>query len=84
MSHPPVLLPCFDVHKVPELREALTSFRPTSNGADGNLAPLFTASLKETFNQMDRSTEAIPPAMFVQVRYARQLKNLVIIEGCHR
>lgn len=52
---------------MPELREALSSFRPTSNGSDGNLVPVFTASLRETFNSADRSTEAIPPAMFVQV-----------------
>eukprot|EP00752_Nemacystus_decipiens_P016309 g14585.t1 len=55
------------LRKVPELREALGSFKPTSNGADGNLVPLFTASLRDTFNSADRSTEAIPPAMFVQV-----------------
>lgn len=53
--------------QVPELREALGSFRPTSNGSDGNLVPMFTASLRDTFNAADRSTEAIPPAMFVQV-----------------
>lgn len=53
--------------KVPELREALGSFKPTSNGADGNLVPMFTASLRDTFNAADRSTDAIPPAMFVQV-----------------
>ncbi|CAM9746338.1 unnamed protein product, partial [Hapterophycus canaliculatus] len=55
------------LRKVPELREALASFQPTSSGADGNLVPMFTASLRETFNAADRSTEAIPPAMFVQV-----------------
>lgn len=52
---------------MPELREALGSFKPTSNGADGNLVPMFTASLRDTFNAADRSTDAIPPAMFVQV-----------------
>lgn len=52
---------------MPELREALGSFRPTSNGSDGNMVPMFTASLRDTFNAADRSTEAIPPAMFVQV-----------------
>ncbi|CAM9740054.1 unnamed protein product [Ectocarpus sp. 4 AP-2014] len=59
------------MRKVPELREALTSFRPTSSGSGAdpgaNLVPMFTASLRETFNAADRSTEAIPPAMFVQV-----------------
>ncbi|CAM9148326.1 unnamed protein product [Ascophyllum nodosum] len=55
------------IRKVPELREALSAFRPTSYGADGNLGPLFTASLNETFNQADRSTDAIPPIKFVQV-----------------
>lgn len=57
---------------MPELREALGSFRPTSNGADGNLVPMFTASLRDTFNAADRSTEAIPPAMFVQVCVPQQ------------
>ncbi|CAM9848506.1 unnamed protein product [Scytosiphon promiscuus] len=55
------------LRKVPELREALTSFQPSSIGSDGNLVPMLTASLRETFNAADRSTEAIPPAMFVQV-----------------
>lgn len=56
---------------MPELREALATFRPTPSGSgtdpSANLVPMFTASLRETFNEADRSTEAIPPAVFVQV-----------------
>ncbi len=70
---------------MPELREALSSFRPTSNGADGNLVPVFTASLRETFNSADRSTEAIPPAMFVQVgaSVAWALLRVSLASSCH-
>lgn len=60
--HPPT--------QVPELREALTTFRPTGVGnASPNVAPLFTTSLRNIFDEADRSTDAIPPVMFVQVRF---------------
>ncbi|CAM9380699.1 unnamed protein product, partial [Sphacelaria rigidula] len=56
------------MRKVPELREALTTFRPTGVGnASPNVAPLFTTSLRNIFDEADRSTDAIPPVMFVQV-----------------
>ncbi|CAN0228440.1 unnamed protein product, partial [Laminaria digitata] len=72
------------MRKVPELREALTSYSPRSQGGDNNnnnnnLVPLFTAFLKETFDVADRSTEAIPPTMFVQV--LRQLFPQFAQEG---
>lgn len=58
--------------QVTELREALTSFRPSASAGNmgaNNMTPLFTTSLRQTFDLVDRSTEAIPPAMFVQVSW---------------
>lgn len=45
----------------------MSSYKPGSNGADGNLAPMFTASLGQTLDNADRSTAAIHPMVFLQV-----------------
>jgi hypothetical protein len=59
------------LRKVPELRNTLASFRTEGGGAGdaarGNLNPTFTVALRDTLDVLDRSTDAVPPAMFLQV-----------------
>mmetsp|Transcript_25499 Transcript_25499/g.37630 ORF Transcript_25499/g.37630 Transcript_25499/m.37630 type:complete len:497 (-) Transcript_25499:101-1591(-) len=49
------------VRHMPELREALSVVNPSG--------PMekFTVALRETFNQLDRSTQAMPPMQFVSL-----------------
>ncbi|CAM9587800.1 unnamed protein product, partial [Discosporangium mesarthrocarpum] len=55
------------MRKVPELRQALSKYRPPAAGASGDMAPALAAALRDTYNSVDRSTEAAPPVMFLQI-----------------
>ena len=54
-------LQCF--RKVPELRASLNAYRPTGTVSRPEAA--FTASFGDVLSQLDRSTDAIPPHMFI-------------------
>lgn len=47
---------------VPQLRRALDTYTPTTTSAQ----TLFLASLKETFNQLDRQSDAVAPSALVR------------------
>mmetsp|Transcript_5254 Transcript_5254/g.7263 ORF Transcript_5254/g.7263 Transcript_5254/m.7263 type:complete len:526 (-) Transcript_5254:361-1938(-) len=51
---------------VPELREALKNSSSSTNEANP-ASKNFTNALNETYNQLDSTTESLPPMLFVQV-----------------
>ncbi|CAM9907516.1 unnamed protein product, partial [Phaeothamnion confervicola] len=57
------------LRRVPELRDALTGFRPagSTTWSSSDLSPAFAMALKDTYERLDRSTDALPPVTFLQV-----------------